>query len=400
MNPALVRPTISVVIPARNAPAYLRACLQALRRSIYLDYEVIVVDDASSDETAAVAEAAGVQVIRLPNQSGPGEARNQGATAARGQYILFLDSDVCVLPGTLGAIVQTFTEDSKVDCVFGSYDTEPRAGNVVSQFRNLLHHFVHQEANTQAGTFWAGLGAVRRDVFEKLGGFDPRYTRPQIEDIELGVRYVKAGRCIRLNKMAQATHLKRWTLFGMIKTDVCDRAIPWTRLILEQGTAPNDLNLRHSQRLSTIVAFSLLGILIWGSYHAPWILILGLCTGMFVIGIDRWSLTRRVPTTLRILAPIAALGTVVACGYCHSVIWTFAMLGGFAAIVGLNFRLYLFFARERHPLFALFVLPLHVCYFLYSGFAFGIGVGLHTASRMGLAHRIPLRQPLSEAAVQ
>lgn len=389
MSFAHPNPTVTVVIPVRNAPSYLRSCLQALRRSTLLDYEVIVVDDASTDQTAAVAAAEGAQVIRLPRQSGPGVARNQGAAVAAGRYILFLDSDVCVLPNTLGEIVRSFEADAKVDCVFGSYDTEPRAGNIVSQFRNLLHHFVHQEARTEAGTFWAGLGAIRREIFHQLGGFDPRYTRPQIEDIELGVRYVKAGRCIRLNKNAQATHLKRWTLFGMIRTDILDRGVPWTRLILARGGLPNDLNLKHSQRASVILAYALLGVVLWGGWHSPLILIIALCAGMFLLGIDRWSLTRRIPTALRVLAPVGTFVALVACGYFFSFIWTLTMLGGLAGIVALNYRLYSFFARERHPMFALLVLPLHVCYFLYSGFAFGVGIGLHTLGRLGMAHRLP-----------
>jgi GT2 family glycosyltransferase len=71
--------------------------------------------------------------------------------------------------------------------VFDSYDDETGEKNFISQYKNLFHHFVHQQSNTEAVTFWAGCGAIRQEIFDKVGGFDTaRYARPSIEDIELG----------------------------------------------------------------------------------------------------------------------------------------------------------------------------------------------------------------------
>ena len=84
---------------------------------------------------------------------------------------------------------------------------------MVSQYRNLLHHFVHQEGNPEASTFWAGCGAVRRAAFDAVAGYDEaRFRRPSIEDIELGYRLRRAGYRIRLDRDLQCTHLKRWRL--------------------------------------------------------------------------------------------------------------------------------------------------------------------------------------------
>lgn len=183
-----IPPVISVIVPVRNNPQELRLCLDRLHASTFPHYEVIVVDDASTDDTAQVAVDLGALVIRRGECRGPADARNRGAEFARGEYLFFLDSDVCVHPETLQEINDTFMREPDLDAVFGSYDSQPPAANVLSQYKNLFHHFVHQGSHEEATTFWSGCGAIRRSVFSKLGGFSASYKRPSIEDIELGMR--------------------------------------------------------------------------------------------------------------------------------------------------------------------------------------------------------------------
>ena len=202
-----------------------------------------------------MAKAAGARVLRLTRNAGPGAARNHGAERADGTVLLFVDADVVVAPGAVHRVAAAFAGDPGLAACFGSYDDRPRAPGLVSRYRNLLHHFVHQDGNAEAATFWAGLGAVRRTIFLGVGGFDAvRFPRPSIEDIELGYRLRRAGHRIRLDKGLQGTHLKRWGLASMVRTDVTCRALPWARLILETANAPADLNLRGAQRLSAALA--------------------------------------------------------------------------------------------------------------------------------------------------
>lgn len=257
---------VSLIIPARDSSRELRECLAAVRASTTRPAEIVVVDDASSDDTAAVTEAGGARVIRLPANAGPAGARNRGAAVARGDVLAFVDADVAVAPATLARLVAALARDPEVAAVFGSYDARPRAPGLVSQFRNLLHHFVHQHGDPDASTFWAGCGVVRRAAFDAVGGFDERPVRHFIEDIDLGYRLRRAGSRIRLERDAQCTHLKRWTLRSMARTDLLYRAVPWTRLIAESGTAPADLNLRGDQRTSVAlvgVALALLALAAW-----------------------------------------------------------------------------------------------------------------------------------------
>jgi glycosyltransferase involved in cell wall biosynthesis len=392
-------PTITVIIPVRNDPYNLQQCLTSLEASRYRNFEVVVVDDASTDQTPEIARHRGVELVRLERQSGPAAARNRGAEVARGEYLLFIDADVCVQPDTVGLFVQTLNQQPDMDAVFGSYDTQPRALNVVSQYRNLMHHFVHQDGSPQASTFWSGCGAIRRKVFLEMGGFNTGYGRPSIEDIELGARLHRAGRRIGLDKRIQVTHLKRWTVWGMVKADVRDRALPWTELILREKSLPNDLNLTVSHRLSCVLAYGLLGSLLAGAWRLHALLLtVPVFLIVAIVLLDYWSLTRRVPTWLRVLAVVGVLAGNAALPF-YLRWWALVPLGCLLGVFALNWRFYVFFARERHPLFAALALPLHIFYYIYSGAAFGMAVTLFLWKNLAprFLRRTEVREPSKKA---
>ena len=341
------RASISVVIPVFNDAQMLTRCLTAIASSTYRPVETIVVDDGSTENLQRVTDAFGARLIRISaGPLGPAHARNVGAAAATGSHLLFVDADVLIRPDTLERFAATFAANPGVSAVFGSYDDEPATPDFVSQFKNLFHHFVHQNASEEAETFWSGGGAVKRDVFMAAGGFDDkRYPRPSIEDIELGYRLRAAGHRILLNKQIQVKHLKRWTLRGLVRTDVFDRGAPWTELILERRRLPNDLNLHMMQRLSAMLAYSML-------------LYLALVTSLLLFS----------DLSFPIVAPL---------------------LAGAALIVVLNYQLYMFFARQRGLTFAVAALPMHVLYYAYAlvGLTLG-GVAFVTNGRRS---RVPAK---------
>ena len=334
---------ISIIVPVYNNGGDLSECLSALKLSSGPDSEIVVVDDASTDDTPAVAARMGVRVLSLTKNSGPAAARNYGARYATGDILLFVDADVVIAPGAVNRVMKVLEENSDLAAVFGSYDAEPRAPGVVSQYRNLLHHFVHQNGNPDASTFWAGCGAVRSSTFQEIGGFDEtRFRHPSIEDIEMGYRLRQAGHRIRLDKSLRATHLKKWTLRSVIRTDIVCRALPWARLILESKNAPADLNLKWAQRLSGA-------------------LVMLLC--LFV------------PLGVFWVEPLAISAIVL------------------VVVIALNRDLYLFFCRQRGFWFAVACIPLHLLYYLYSGLSYlHVWIGFRLRGRNSLRGSYPTRQ--------
>jgi glycosyltransferase involved in cell wall biosynthesis len=230
-------PKLSVIVPATDRRQTLPRCLAALHQARGIDDQLIVVDRCA-----------------LP---GPASARNHGATRALHPILVFVDADIEVSPHALTLIRERFAADPDLMAVFGSYDDDPEARNVVSMFRNLLHHYVHQESAGSVDSFWAGLGAVRRSAFHEVGGFDRRILLASVEDIELGARLVAAGR-IELDPAIQGKHLKRWTFAGMLRTDFRRRGVPWTRLALRGRATRSGLNLAWRHRVSAATCLLIL----------------------------------------------------------------------------------------------------------------------------------------------
>jgi GT2 family glycosyltransferase len=280
-------PIISIVIPVYNGGSQLGRCLEALLASDFRDYEILVVDDGSTDESARLARAYDVAVLELDAQRGPAGARNHGVVQTHADLILFIDADVVVRPDTVTRVVTFFRDHPECAAVFGSYDDSPDARNFFSQFKNLLHHFVHQRSAIEAATFWAGCGAIRRQALVAVGGFDElKYPRPSIEDIELGQRLHRKGFRIILDAALQVTHLKRWTFFSLLRTDILSRALPWSKLIVEQGMI-NDLNLRMSDRVSAALMWPVIALSICSYFFSVCLVgVLLLLTAIFVLNLE------------------------------------------------------------------------------------------------------------------
>jgi len=317
--------SVSVVVPVLDGRRYLERSLPALLAlRDPRPAEVIVVDDGSSDGSERLARELGARTLGSGGRAlGPARARNVGIEAARGEVVLFVDADVVVHTDVLTRVVAAL-EDPAIAAVFGSYDDEPPQRGFASQYMNLRHHHIHQQQADDAPTFWAGLGAVRRSALLEVGGFDAHaFRRPSVEDIELALRLRAAGGRIRRVPAIQGTHLKRWSLGEVIRTDFLRRALPWSELMLRHPGAFGDLNVAAAERGKAALALVLATALIaTAAGWLPW-----------------W-------------APLALL----------------------AAAVAANARLLGLFARRNGLFFALRALLFHQLYYLYSSTAYALSL--------------------------
>jgi glycosyltransferase involved in cell wall biosynthesis len=315
------RATISVIMPVYNAERFLPRSLAPLAAALArgeID-ELIAVDDGSSDDSAGLAARLGARVISSGGRLGPGGARNVAAQAAKGDILWFVDSDVVVRDDCASRVRDAF-DSAATWAVFGSYDDAPAERDFGSQYKNLLHHHHHQKANAEAATFWAGCGAVRRQTFLAMGGFNAeRYPWPSVEDIDLGYRIRERGGRIVLDRDMLSKHLKRWGVVELMRVDIFRRAIPWTRLMLERGAVTNDLNVSWIERARAALA------------------------GLLVLSL-----------------PASALGFAPG--------WT--PLALLIAAAAANAELLVMFTRKRGPLFAAAAIVFHQLYYLYSTAAF------------------------------
>ena len=291
MNPADIqshRPnlSVSVVIPVYNGGKAFELSLASVAAAVRPGDEIIVVADGKSDGAWRIAPKFGATVIVLEQNGGPGRARNRGAREAKCDLLFFVDADVTVRPNAIALIESVFIQEPQLTAMIGSYDEEPYHTNFLSQYKNLLHHYVHQKGPSSATTFWGACGVIRRNIFVEMGGFKETYLRASIEDIELGYRLYSSGYTIRIEKTLQVTHLKRWTPFGLIKTEILLRGAPWTRLLWKQlwrsGKMTGDLNLDAKHKLSLIISAAIIGTLA-ASMFSRWSLVATLALTIFFL---------------------------------------------------------------------------------------------------------------------
>jgi glycosyltransferase involved in cell wall biosynthesis len=327
-------PELCIIVPVFNGASTLRPCLEALLRAEGPSREIIVVDDASQDGSGEIANEFSVRVIQHKVNRGCADARNEGAKNARAPILVFVDCDVVIHSDALEIMQKFLQENRDFSAIFGSYDTNPAAQHFVSQYRNLLHHYVHQHGNFHAKTFWTGLGAVRRAQFEQVGGFRGEYK--PIEDVALGLDLADAGLKVALHREVLGTHLKRWTLYSTIKADIFYRALPWSTMVLRRRAFTNDLNTSLSDRVSVVATMLLLPLLV-----------ISVNAVVFVI-----------PLVLCVLL-----------------------------IAATNAQLIAWYIRNRGISFGLGVIPLHIIYQLCAGVGFGLALLKYAKSALIMRHQ-------------
>jgi glycosyltransferase involved in cell wall biosynthesis len=247
--------------------ATLPACIDALLNSSRKVDEIIIFDDGLNPGIGKLAKRDLISVVNNNGmRTGQTRGRNLAARYASSDILAFVDADVVVEKEALARLVAALGSEADVVASFGSYDAAPPGTRLAGIYVNLRHHWIHQQGDRESATFWTGLGVVRAETFRALAGFDENSS---IEDIDFGMRLHASGKRIRFVPDAQGTHLKDWDLLQLWRTDVVNRAFPWS-LLIARGARGNLLNASLRERFSAIVAYGFVLSLL-GSFATPWL---------------------------------------------------------------------------------------------------------------------------------
>lgn len=217
----MTRPRMSVVVPVHNCRETIAKCLYALGNLEHPSYEVIIVDDGSTDDTASVAESfEWCTVIRL-DKGGPSRARNVGVAAAQGQFVAFTDGDCRVDPRWLTELAQGFNA-ADVAGVGGdqrSPDDETAAGRLIQEFFRsvgfMTGYITTSGRQGETDHNPSCCSAYRTAVFNEVGGFDEQLWPG--EDVDLDYRIRRKGYRLVFNPRAVVSHYRPKTIGGLAR---------------------------------------------------------------------------------------------------------------------------------------------------------------------------------------
>ncbi|MBI4843110.1 MAG: glycosyltransferase family 2 protein [Nitrospirae bacterium] len=281
-------PRVSIVIPARNASHDLRKCLDAIAGLKRDDTEVIVVDDASVDETPALANEFGCTVLTFAEQSGPAKARNKGAEIAKGNIILFIDADIIINENTIPLILEEFSSENGPAAVVGMLSADSPHKNISSRYFNLRKHYDYLLIADSLKNIYTSITAVKKDVFFKAGGFDKSYTGASVEDAEFGRRLHRQGYRITLNKKIKVTHLKKHSVSSLVRSDF-RRASAFMKFLIRERLAGNIIKEKRfvSFRMGALSTVSIAPLLMLSvialPFYQPGYLLFFSCLALFII---------------------------------------------------------------------------------------------------------------------
>ncbi len=316
---------LSILIPVRDDQENLRVCLRSLIEQDLTDCEILVCDDGSRIPLQREDVAPLNLNVRIFHQvgRGPAVARNLLATKATGHYLFFLDADTVPCHDTVAQAKKIIAENPGIQAFFGSYDDTPEHPSLISTYRNLLHHFTHQQsAGGAVSTFWCGCGVIRRELYLEMGGLSEFYYRPSIEDIELGLRIARKGVKVWIFSELQVKHRKYWTVSKWLHTDLFCRGIPWVRLMRSSNEWRNELNFSWSQRVAAMAALGFVACLVGGFFAPALFAAAAVLLGLFV------GLNRKFFALVAKKRGLAATVAVVPCHIAYALICVLSLLAG------------------------------------------------------------------------
>jgi glycosyltransferase involved in cell wall biosynthesis len=205
---------MSVIVPVYNREAVIEKCLKGIRASVHKDYELIVVDCASTDKTLSIAKSYADILISLQDKAERFQARSRGVADSKGEIIVNIDSDVLIRPDTLALIDEYFSENPYIGALTGCLAKDSHCPCFFSQYKNLYMHYIFKRLPREVTFLYGSIYAFRRTVWQDYDS----YVKIA-DDTALGQQFVSRGIKISFLKELEVVHLKKYNLGSFISND-------------------------------------------------------------------------------------------------------------------------------------------------------------------------------------
>lgn len=209
---------LSIIIPCYNSERTIGNCIKSILKSNYSNYELIVVDDGSTDNTPKIVKRLKRKLISQKKNQGTCTARNIGAKKASGEILVFIDSDVLIQKDTLTKINSRFKKQTDLSAIVGIYSKDHPYSSQASRFKNLHMRYTYFIMPDYIPILNTSLTAIKKSVFMEVGGFDKK-IKFSSDDWDLGRRISEQNHKIFLDKDLEVIHDKNYSLSQLLKTD-------------------------------------------------------------------------------------------------------------------------------------------------------------------------------------
>ena len=277
--------SISVIIPNHNNGATIGKCLAAVLASKYSNFEIIVVDDCSRDNSVAEIKKFPCHLIELDKHMGAAGARNIGARHARGEILFFTDSDCVLEKETLSTAAISSATAGIGTIIGGTYTARPHDSGFFNSFQSLYIHYSETKSSATPDYLATHALVINRSVFAKSGGFAEEFM-PILEDVEFSHRMKKMGTKLRLDPHIRVRHIFNFSLIKSL-ANAFRKSSYWTLysmrnhdLLADSGTASIELKV-NVMSLFLVLAMTAYGLSIRNSVPV-YIAALTFCGNMYV----------------------------------------------------------------------------------------------------------------------
>lgn len=247
-------PFISVVIPNYNGRATIASCLEAALASRYDRFEVIVVDDGSTDDSVSIIERFPCRLVCLGRNRGPAAARNEGARQSRGDLLFFTDADCLLKRDTLAAAARSAAAAGPDFIVGGTYTRRPPQDGFYSLFQSIFINYSETKRGGRPDYVATHAMAVHAGTFRKNGGFAENFL-PIIEDVDYSHRMRRAGYGLLMDPAIQVRHIFNFSLRRSLANAV-RKSMYWTMYSIGNGDLLEDSGTASVELKANVAAFA------------------------------------------------------------------------------------------------------------------------------------------------